>query len=62
MRNLKEQDLEALTQQMTCMKPCPKVLTSVIPCEKGHEKSFILYYYTYDISDVILDLDPDLYQ
>ena len=33
----------------------------VIPCYKEHDTSFISYYYTYDISKAILDLDPDLY-
>ena len=32
----------------------------VIPCYKEHDKSFFVYYYTYDISIAILDLDPDL--
>ena len=32
----------------------------VILCYKEHDKSFIWYYYTYDISKAILDLDPDL--
>ena len=34
----------------------------MIPCYKEHDKSFIWYYYTYDISKAILDLDPDLCQ
>ena len=34
----------------------------VIPCYKEHDTSFIWYYYTYDISKAILDLDPDLCQ
>ena len=34
----------------------------VIPCYKEHDKSFIWYYYTYDISKAILDLYPDLCQ
>ena len=34
----------------------------VILCYKEHDKSFIWYYYTYDIWKVILDLDPDLCQ
>ena len=35
----------------------------VIPCKiKKHDKSFIWYYYSYDISKAILDLDPDLCQ
>ena len=29
---------------------------------KEHDKSFIWYYYAYDISNAILDLDPDLCQ
>ena len=33
-----------------------------ILCYKEHDKSFIWYYYTYDISKAILDLDPDLCQ
>ena len=31
----------------------------VIPCYKKHDTSFIWYYYAYDISTAILDLDPD---
>ena len=34
----------------------------VILCYKEHNKSFIWYYYAYDISNAILDLDPDLCQ
>ena len=34
----------------------------VILCYKEHDKSFIWYYYAYDIWKAILDLDPDLYQ
>ena len=34
----------------------------VIPCYKEHDTSFIWYYYAYDISTAILDLDPDLCQ
>ena len=34
----------------------------VILCYKEHDKSFISYYYAYDISNAILDLDPDLCQ
>ena len=34
----------------------------VILCYKEHDKSFIWYYYAYDISKAILDLDPDLCQ
>ena len=34
----------------------------VIPCYKEHDTSFIWYYYAYDISTAILDLDPDLSQ
>ena len=34
----------------------------MILCYKEHDKSFIWYYYAYDISKAILDLDPDLYQ
>ena len=34
----------------------------VIPCYKKHDTSFIWYYYAYDISTAILDLDPDLCQ
>ena len=29
-------------------------------CYKEHEKSFIWYYYAYDISKAILDLDSDV--
>ena len=32
----------------------------VIPCYKEHDTSFIWYYYAYDISKCILDLDLDL--
>ena len=31
-------------------------------CYKEHDKSFIWYYYAFDISKAILDLDPDLRQ
>ena len=31
-----------------------------ILCYKEHDKSFIWYYYAYDIRNAILDLDPDL--
>ena len=31
----------------------------VILCYKEHDKSFIWHYYAYDISNAILDLDPD---
>ena len=31
----------------------------VILCYKEHDKRFMWYYYTYDISKAILDLDPD---
>ena len=34
----------------------------MIPCYKEHDTSFIWYYYAYDISKCILDLDPDLCQ
>ena len=34
----------------------------MIPCYKEHDTSFIWYYYAYDISKAILDLDPDLCQ
>ena len=34
----------------------------VILCYKEHDKSFIWYYYAYDIWKEILDLDPDLCQ
>ena len=34
----------------------------VIPCYKEHDTSLIWYYYAYDISKAILDLDPDLCQ
>ena len=34
----------------------------MIPCYKEHDMSFISYYYAYDISKAILDLDPDLCQ
>ena len=34
----------------------------VIPCCKEHDTSFIWYYYAYDISKCILDLDLDLCQ
>ena len=34
----------------------------VILCYKEHNKSFIWYYYTYDIWKAILDLHPDLCQ
>ena len=34
----------------------------VILCYKEHDKSFIWYYYAYDISKASLDLDPDLCQ
>ena len=34
----------------------------VILCYKQHDKSFIWYYYAYDILKAILDLDPDLCQ
>ena len=34
----------------------------VILCYKEHDKSFIWYYYEYDIWKAILDLDPDLCQ
>ena len=34
----------------------------VILCYKEHDKSFIWYYYAYDIWKAILDLDPDLCQ
>ena len=34
----------------------------VILCYKEHGTSFIWYYYSYDISKAILDLDPDLCQ
>ena len=34
----------------------------VILWNKEHHKSFIWYYYSYDISKAILDLDPDLCQ
>ena len=34
----------------------------MILCYKEHDKSFIWYYYAYDISKAILDLDPDLCQ
>ena len=34
----------------------------VILCYKEHDKCFIWYYYAYDISNAILDLDPDLCQ
>ena len=34
----------------------------MIPCYKEHDMSFIWYYYAYDISKCILDLDPDLCQ
>ena len=37
-------------------------MTHVILCCKDHDKSFIWYYYAYDISKAILDLDPDLCQ
>ena len=32
----------------------------VMLCYKEHDKSFIWYYYAYDILKAILDLDPDL--
>ena len=34
----------------------------MIPCYKNHDTGFIWYYYAYDISTAILDLDPDLCQ
>ena len=34
----------------------------MVPCYKEHDTSFIWYYYTYDISKCILDLDLDLCQ
>ena len=34
----------------------------MIPCYKEHDTSFIWYYYIYNISKAILDLDPDLCQ
>ena len=34
----------------------------VILCYKEDDKSFIWYYYAYDIWKAILDLDPDLCQ
>ena len=34
----------------------------VIPWNKEDDTSFIWYYYSYDISKAILDLDPDLCQ
>ena len=34
----------------------------VTVCYKEHDKSFIWYYYAYDIPKAILDLDPDLCQ
>ena len=34
----------------------------VMLCYKEHDRSFIWYYYAYDISNAILDLDPDLCQ
>ena len=34
----------------------------MIPYLEEHEKSFVLYYYTYDISKAILDLDLALCQ
>ena len=34
----------------------------VIPYYKEYDMSFIWYYYAYDISKAILDLDPDLCQ
>ena len=34
----------------------------VIPCYKEHDTSFIWYYYAYDTSKCILDLDLDLCQ
>ena len=34
----------------------------MIPCYKKHNTSFIWYYYRYEISTAILDLDPDLCQ
>ena len=34
----------------------------VIPCKKECDKSFVLYYYTYDIPKAILHQDPDFCQ